>query len=105
MCKLTSLSHIVDEYILPAGMRVWVVCTRTRLPHMYMIMTICVPRGSKYDFIPVSLLGKTHMLRLDVDIEGLGIELTSIPNQSSIGIRLQYQNHCFDAIDGWNRRI
>jgi hypothetical protein len=50
---------------------------------------------------------RTHRLRLDVHIEGLGIELTPIPNQSSIGIRLQYQNHGLDehAIDGWNRRI
>ena len=43
-------------------------------------------------------------LRLDVDIGALGIELVSMPNQTSIDIRLQYQNHCLDAdeiaIDG-----
>ena len=45
-------------------------------------------------------------LRLDVDIGGLGIELASIPNQNSIGIGLQYQNHCLDAdeIARWNRK-
>jgi hypothetical protein len=36
-------------------------------------------------------------LRLEVDIGGLGIELTSIPNQSSIDIGLQCQNHCLDV--------
>ena len=42
-------------------------------------------------------------LRLDFDI---GIELASILNQSSIGIGLQYQNHCLDAdeIARWNRK-
>ena len=43
-------------------------------------------------------------LRLDVDIGALGIELVSMPNQTSIDIGLQYQSHCLDAdeiaIDG-----
>ena len=44
-------------------------------------------------------------LRLDVDIGALGIELVSMPNQTSIGIGLQYQSHCLDAdeIARWNR--
>ena len=44
-------------------------------------------------------------LRLDVDIGGLGIELSSMPNQPSIGIRLQYQSHCLDVdkIGRWNQ--
>ena len=50
MCNFTSFSHIVDGDILPAGMRVWVVCTRTRLPDWYMILPICVPAGR--DMIP-----------------------------------------------------
>jgi len=42
---------------------------------------------------------------LDVDIGGLGIELGSMPNQPSIGIRLQYQSHCLDVdkIGRWNQ--
>jgi hypothetical protein len=47
MYYFTSLSHIVDEFILPTGMRVWVVCThtRTRLPDGYMMLPIYVPAG------------------------------------------------------------
>ena len=47
----------------------------------------------------------TIRLRLDVDIGGLGIELSSMPNQPSIGIRLQYQSHCLDVdkIGRWNQ--
>jgi hypothetical protein len=47
MCKFTSLSQIVDGYILSASMRVWVVCTctHTRLPDGYMILPICVTAG------------------------------------------------------------
>jgi len=43
-------------------------------------------------------------LRLDVDIGRLGIELGSMPKQSSIGNRLQYQIHCLnvDKIVRWN---
>jgi hypothetical protein len=45
----TRLSHIVDGFILPAGMRVWVVCThtrtRTRLPDGYIMLPIYVPAG------------------------------------------------------------
>jgi hypothetical protein len=52
------LSHIVDGFILPAGMRVLVVCThtRTRLPDGYMMLPIYVPAGRN---LPVSLSGKT----------------------------------------------
>jgi hypothetical protein len=41
------LSHIVDGFILPVGMRVWVVRThtRTRLPDGYMMLSIYVPTG------------------------------------------------------------
>ena len=43
-------------------------------------------------------------LRLDVDIGKLGIELGSMPKQSSIGNGLQYQIHCLDVdkIIRWN---
>ena len=43
---------------------------------------------------------------MDVDIGGLGIELVSIPNQSSIDIRFQYQSDCLnvDEIARWNQR-
>jgi hypothetical protein len=34
---------------------------------------------------------------LDVDIGGLDIELDLMPNQFSIGIRLQYQSYCLDV--------
>jgi hypothetical protein len=54
MYNFTRLSHIVDEFILPAGMRVWVVCThtRTRLPDGYMMMPICIHTGR--NIIPYS---------------------------------------------------
>jgi hypothetical protein len=47
MYYFTHLSHIVDGFILPAGMRVWVVCThtRTRLPDGYVMLLIFVPAG------------------------------------------------------------
>jgi hypothetical protein len=47
MYNFTRLSHIVDGFILPTGMRVWVVCThtRTRLPDEYMMLPIYVPVG------------------------------------------------------------
>jgi hypothetical protein len=47
MCNFAHLSHIVGGYILPAGMRVWVVCTRTRtrVPDGYMMLPICVLVG------------------------------------------------------------
>jgi hypothetical protein len=47
MYYFTRLSHIVDGFILPAGMRVWVVCTHThtRLPDGYMMLPIYVPAG------------------------------------------------------------
>jgi hypothetical protein len=47
MYYFTRLSHIVDGFILPAGLRVWVVCThtRTRLPDGYMMLHIYVPVG------------------------------------------------------------
>ena len=43
-------------------------------------------------------------VRLDVDIGRLGIELGSMPKQSRIGNRLQYQIHCLDVdkIIRWN---
>ena len=43
---------------------------------------------------------------MDVNIRGLGIELVSIPNQSSIDIRFQYQSDCLDVdeIARWNQR-
>jgi hypothetical protein len=42
MYDFTRLSHVVDGFILPAGMRVWVVCTHThtRLPDGYMMLPI-----------------------------------------------------------------
>ena len=42
---------------------------------------------------------------MNVDIRGLGIELSSMPNQPSISIRLQYQSHCLDVdkIERWNQ--
>jgi hypothetical protein len=54
MYYFTRLSHIVDEFILPAGMRVWIVCThtRTRLPDWYMMLPIYVPAGR--NIIPYS---------------------------------------------------
>jgi hypothetical protein len=47
MYYFTSLSHIVNGFILLAGMWVWVVCThtRTRLPDGYMMLPIYVPAG------------------------------------------------------------
>jgi hypothetical protein len=47
MYYFTRLSHIVDGFILPAGMRVWVVRThtRTRLHGGYMMFPIYVPAG------------------------------------------------------------
>ena len=52
-------------------------------------------------------LSKVNSLRLclDVDIGVLGIELVSMPNQTSIDIELQYQSHCLDAdeIARWNQ--
>ena len=43
-------------------------------------------------------------LRLDVDIGGFDIELSSMPKQTSIGNELQYQICCLDAseIASWN---
>ena len=51
-----------------------------------------------------TLLTKSLRLRLDVDIGRLGIELGSMPKQSSIGNGLQYQIHCLDVdkIIRWN---
>jgi hypothetical protein len=45
---------IVDEFILLAGMRVWVVCThtRTRLPDRYMMLLIYVPAGTNIILYP-----------------------------------------------------
>jgi hypothetical protein len=66
MYYLTRLSHIVDRFILPAGMRVWVVCThtRTRLPDGYMMLPIYVlagrniiPYPSPYQVKPVGYSG------------------------------------------------
>ena len=53
-----------------------------------------------------NIMSKSLRLRLDVDIGDLSIELASIPNLSSIGIRLQYQNHCLDVDEfaRWNRK-
>jgi hypothetical protein len=45
MYYFIRLSHIVDEFILRAGMLVWVVCTHTRLPNGYMMLPIYVPAG------------------------------------------------------------
>jgi hypothetical protein len=46
MYNFTRLSHIVGGFILPAGMRVWVVSThaRTRLPDGYMMLPIMYPQ-------------------------------------------------------------
>jgi len=49
-------------------------------------------------------------VRLDVDIGDLDIELGQIPNQTSIGIELQYQRPCLDEmklLDGilWDKQI
>ena len=46
----------------------------------------------------------TFRLRLDVDIGGFDIELSSMPKQTSIGNELQYQICCLDAseIASWN---
>jgi hypothetical protein len=54
MYYFTRLSHIVDGFILPAGMQEWVVCTRTRtrLPDGYMMLPIYVPAGR--NIIPYS---------------------------------------------------
>jgi hypothetical protein len=66
MYYFTRLSHIVDGFILPAGMRVWVVCThtRTRLPDGYMMLPIYVSAGrniisypSPYRIKPVGYSG------------------------------------------------
>jgi hypothetical protein len=66
MYNFRCLSHIVDGFILPAGMRVWVVCTHTRthLPDGYMMLPIYVPAGrniipypSPYRVKPVGYLG------------------------------------------------
>jgi hypothetical protein len=66
MYYFRCLSHIVDGFILPAGMRVWVVCTHTRthLPDGYMMLPIYVPAGrniipypSPYRVKPVGYLG------------------------------------------------
>jgi hypothetical protein len=56
MYDFTRLSHIVGRFILPVGMRVWVVCTHThiRLPDGYMMLPICVPAGR--NIIPYGLL-------------------------------------------------
>jgi hypothetical protein len=47
MYYFTRLSHIVDEFILPVGMRVWVVCTHTRtcLRDGCMMLLIYEPTG------------------------------------------------------------
>jgi hypothetical protein len=47
MYDFTRSSHIIGGFILPAGIRVWVVCThtRTRLPDGYMMLPIYVPAG------------------------------------------------------------
>jgi hypothetical protein len=59
MYYFTRLSHIVDGFILPAGMRVWVVCThtRTRLPDGYMMLPIYVPAGRNTSPYRVKLVG------------------------------------------------
>lgn len=36
-------------------------------------------------------------LRLDVDIESLGIEIVERPNETNIGIELQYHRNCLEA--------
>jgi hypothetical protein len=64
MYYFARLSHIVDGFILPAGMRVWVVCTHTRLLDGYMMLPIYVPIGrnilpysSPYQVKPVGYSG------------------------------------------------
>jgi hypothetical protein len=78
MYNFTRLSHIVDEFILPAGMRVWVVCihTRIRLPDGYMILPIYVPVGrniilypSPYRVKPVGYSGFGYPLP---SLDGIG---------------------------------
>ena len=45
-------------------------------------------------------------VRLDVDIEELGIEVSSIPNQAGIRNESQYQSDCLDVDESvrWKQR-
>jgi hypothetical protein len=74
MYYFTRLSHIVDRFILPAGMRVWVVRThtRTRLPDGYMMLPIYVPAGR--NIIPYPSLYRVK----PVGYSGFGYPLPSL---------------------------
>jgi hypothetical protein len=87
MYYFTRLSHIVDEVILPADMRVWVVCThtRTRLPDGYMMLLIYVPAGrniipypSPYRVKPVGYSGFGYLLPSLVQVIIIILEFPSI---------------------------
>ena len=45
----------------------------------------------------ISLILKSLRVRLDVDIEDLGIEFDQIPNQTSFGNGSQCQSDCLDV--------
>jgi hypothetical protein len=71
MYYFTRLLHIVDGFILPMGMRVWVVRThtRTRLPDGYMMLPIYVPVGRNIIPYLSPYRGKTRqVLRFRVPI-------------------------------------
>jgi hypothetical protein len=83
MYYFTRLSHIVDGFILPTGMRVWVVCTHTRtcLPDGYMMLPIYVSMGRNIISYPSPYRVKTcRVLRFRVPIAiSVADETTNVP--------------------------
>jgi hypothetical protein len=83
MYYFTRLSHIVDRFILPAGMRVWVVCTHTRtcLPDGYMMLPIYVSAGRNIILYPSPYRVKP------VGYSGFGYPLPSLAGRGASGSR------------------
>jgi hypothetical protein len=72
MYNFTCLSHIVDGFILPAGMQVWVVCTytHTHLPDGYMMLSIYVPASR--NIIPYPSPCRVLGFRVPIAISNIG---------------------------------
>jgi hypothetical protein len=71
MCNFAHLSHIIDEYILPAGMGSMYPHPH-RLPDGYMMLPICVPAGR-------NMIPYPHLYRVKpVGYSGLGYPLPSV---------------------------
>jgi hypothetical protein len=81
MYYFTRLPHIVDGFILPTSMRVWVACThtRTRLPDGYTMLPIYVPAGR-------NIIPYTYPYRVKpVGYSGFGYPLPSLNRRRRAG--------------------